>query len=398
MEVVMMEYSINGFAPVILASVSATALNRWVFGSAPAFAVPTLELGSVLELPYVLIIGIGIGALCAAFIHLLQFFSTRLHNWPLWLRTTLAGGLTGLCALWVPEVMGVGYDTVNSALLGQLGLWTMLAVVVFKLLATTASMGLGLPGGLIGPTLVIGATAGGAMGLLAGVVFPEQVSSHAVYAVIGMGAMMGGTLQAPLAALMAMLELTANPNILLPGMLAVIAASLSSSVLFGKGPLFVELIRVLGLDYRNDPVAQRLRRLGVAAAMDEAFVTCDRHLGRETANQLLERAPHWFLIYDGGKPSALLAAADLARALEDKEVQEFDLIEIPAQRQEAVAVPLQASLQDALERLDEGQLDALYVLGPARGDRSPVYGILTRSAIEANYRYNSAASKQNLDY
>jgi len=385
MEVVLMEYTLAGFAPVILAAVSATAMSRWVYGSAPAFSVPPLDLGSILELPFVLATGIAIGVLCAAFIHLLQLFSTRLTGWPLWLRTTLAGVVVALCALPVPQVMGVGYDTVNSAVLGELGLGLMLAIVLFKLLATTAAMGFGLPGGLIGPTLVIGAAAGGAMALLGAEILPGEVSSHAFYATIGMGAMMGGTLQAPLAALMAMLELTANPNILLPGMLAVIGATLTSSQLFGKGPLFVELMRTRGLDYRNDPVAQSLRRLGVTAIMEQEFVTIGRHPDRKGVESALRSAPRWLLVYGEERPVTLLPAADLARHLEKcDEAAEIDLLEIPAQRLDVAPIPMQASLQDALDWISEQQVQALYVHGAGR---SVVYGIVTEEAIEASYRY-----------
>lgn len=390
MEVVLMEYTITGFAPVILSAVSATALTRLVYGSAPAFAVPSLQLGSVLELPYVLLIGIGIGALAAAFIRLLQFFTPLFAEHPLWLRTTLGGAVVGLCAIPAPEIMGVGYDTVNSALLGQLGLWTMLIVVACKLLATTAAIGLGLPGGLIGPTLFIGATAGGAMGMLAGNVFPGEVSSHAVYAMIGMAAMMGGTLQAPLAALMALLELTANPNILLGGMLAVIAASMTSHVLFGKGPLFMELMRLRGLDYRNDPIAQSLRRVGVAAIMNRSFVRRPHRLTRSEAETALATSPRWLLVQQNEDIVALLPAADLALHLANTEEETIDLLEIPAQRRQVAPIAIQATLQEAFDQLADRKMDALYVIGDERRGK-PIYGIVTRRDMEANYRYNGAA-------
>lgn len=224
MEVVMMEYTVVGFAPVILAAVSSTALSQWVYGSSPAFSIPAITLGSLFELPYILAMGFVIGALAALFIWLLRFFSDRGQWLPLWFRMALGGLLVGLCALAAPQVMGIGYDTVNSALLGQLGLGVLSMIVVFKLIATAGGLGLGLPGGLIGPTLFLGAAAGGVLGVIGQAIAPTAASSPGFYALIGMGAMMAGALHAPLAALTAMLELTANPNIILPGMLAAIAA------------------------------------------------------------------------------------------------------------------------------------------------------------------------------
>ncbi len=161
MEVVMMEYTLYGFAPVILAAVSATTVTHLVYGNEPAFSVPEIQMLSLSELPLVLLTGLAVGLVAAAFNHSVVFFSGRLVHWPPWLRMTVAGTLTGLLAMALPQIMGIGYDTVTAALLGELGLLTLIAIAAFKLLATTAGIGLGLPGGLIGPTLVVGATVGG---------------------------------------------------------------------------------------------------------------------------------------------------------------------------------------------------------------------------------------------
>lgn len=239
----MMEYTVIGFAPVILAAVSATALSQWVYGSSPAFTIPAVTLGSLFELPYILAMGLVIGALASLFIWLLQFFSTRGQTLPVWWRMTLGGLLVGLCALTAPQVMGIGYDTVNGALLGQLGLGVLLVIVAFKLIATAGGLGLGLPGGLIGPTLFLGAAAGGVLGIIGQTFAPTVASSPGFYALIGMGAMMAGALHAPLAALTTMLELTANPNIILPGMLAAIAAYVTSRQGFRQQSVFLTLMR-----------------------------------------------------------------------------------------------------------------------------------------------------------
>ena len=111
-----------------------------------------------------------------------------------WQRMLLAGLVVGLIAVPLPQVMGIGYDTVELALLGEIGLWTLALIAVCKLGATACCIGLGVPGGLIGPTLVIGATAGGALGILGHALVPDASSSPGLYATLGMGAMMGATL------------------------------------------------------------------------------------------------------------------------------------------------------------------------------------------------------------
>ena len=382
MEVILLEYSIAGFAPVILAAVSATAISRAVFGAQPAFVVPPMDMVSLLELPYMLVMGVVIGTLAALFIGQLQRVVLFGARFPIWQRMTLAGAFVGVCALGVPAVMGIGYDTVNQAMLGELGLGFLLLVLVAKLLATTVGLGLGLPGGLIGPTLFIGACAGGALGIVAESLFPGQVASPGFYAMLGMGAMMSATLQAPLAALMALLELTYNPHIILPGMLAVVLSDIIASHVFGRDSVFLVLLRARGLDYRSNPVAQTLRRVGVASVMNTSLVTAPRQLSRPAAEALLSDEPLRVLVMEGGQPAALLLAADLARHLASHPEQaEIDLLGIPAQRDDIRPIGIQATLQQALDEMNAHNVDALYV---TRG--AEIVGVLSRQSVEAHYR------------
>jgi len=391
MEVVLMEYTVVGFAPVILAAVSATALSRLAFGPEPAFVVPPLHLGTLWELPFVLGMGVVIGLLAAAFIALTRFAAERTLRIAFWLRATLAGLIVGLCALAAPQVMGIGYDTANQALLGELALGTLVLVLGFKLVATAASIGLGLPGGLIGPALVMGACAGGALGLIGQSIVSSETASAGFYALVGMGAMMGGALHAPLAALTAILELTANPNILWPDMLAVIAAYGVSRQLFRQESVFVTLMRARGLDYRNDPVSQSLRAIGVGAAMDTRIAQLAQRSAREAVAGALARNARWILVLDDARPVALLPAVDLARQMTETPAQtEFDLLEVPAERLQVAPIALQATLQEALQAMDASGADALYVTAtmPADADATRIYGVLRRTEIERSYRYS----------
>ncbi len=394
MEVVLMEYTLAGFIPVILAAVTATALSQFVFGTEPAFNVPAMQMGSLGELPFVLLTGLCIGGLAAIFIHLLQFFSSQITERPLWQRTTLGGLAVGLCALIVPEVMSLGYDTVNASMLGQLGFWLLVAIVAFKLLATTACLGLGIPGGLIGPTLVIGAAAGAAFGLIAAQISPDSVSNPALYAMIGMGAMMGATLQAPLAALTALLELTANPNIILPGMLAIVGANLISSQLFNKESVFIMLMRARGLDYHEAPVAQSLRRVSIANAMKQDIASCPAQLPREQADELLRNHPQWLLVQPAQKPAYILPGADLARHLQSRDYEIIELDQLPASRRHVIPIDLRATLQEGLEQLRQQRADALYVVDQDSPDSQQVLGIVTREDIEEHYLYSSDKTRQ----
>ena len=197
---------------------------------------------------------------------------------------------------------------------------------------------------------------------------------------------MGATLRAPLAALMAMLELTANPHIILPGMLAVIVAEMTNSYLFKGESVFLAMIKAQGLDYRNDPITQSLRRISVASVMDRSFVAANKVLSVQQAKDILKPKPMWVLIEDEDKPKSLLRAADLVRYLDDVKENTINLMEIPGQRYDMIAINLQATLQEAKETLDKQGGEVLYVWRTAAPNISRVYGILTRQAIESNYR------------
>ncbi|MDX2456965.1 MAG: chloride channel protein [Gammaproteobacteria bacterium] len=389
MEVVMMEYSVISFAPVILSAVTATTLTRLVFGSDQVFSIPAMQLGSLLELPYVIIMGAILGCIAALFIHLLQHSTTFSKGWPIWVRCTLGGGIVGLIGMVVPEVMGIGYDTVNMALLGQLTLSVLLVITVAKIVASALGLGLGLPGGLIGPTLVIGALAGGATGIMADTWLPGDMASPAFYALIGMCTMMGATLQAPLAALTALLELTANPHIILPGMLALITGVLVSREVFGKESVYLVLMKARGLDYRDTPLNLTLRRIGVASVMERHFESLPEIVDCERVKEALANEPRWILITRDRQPLAIMPAADLARQVQEHpEKEEYSLTDIPAERREVSTVDFQATLQEALVTLDTNDAEALYVTRHTIPGISRIYGVLTREDIDRSYRVN----------
>ncbi|MCG8024100.1 MAG: chloride channel protein [Candidatus Thiodiazotropha endolucinida] len=387
LEVVMMEYTLVSFIPIMLAAVSANSLSLIVFEGQRVFDIAIIQLGSLHELIFILLLGLVAGTASAAYVSLIQFISDKTQNMAFWLRNAAAGVLIGLIALAVPEVMGIGYDTVNQLLLGELGFYFIVILVVMKIVATAVSIGLGIPGGTIGPALFIGAAVGGIIALLPGLVFEGQVSDPGVYALIGMGAVMGAALQAPLAALTAIIELTHNPEIIMPGMLAIVIASLVNSELFGKSSMFHTLLEATGLNYHTDPVMQSLRRIGAASFMNRNFVQVEPILTRDTVRIILDNNPEWILIKGDQDQMALMPAVDLLRIMEQQEEKEFDLLSLPATRYELAQLRMQATLQEALEKLDNSQADALYIEWYDQDHYWRIQGILTRPLIESAYHF-----------
>jgi CIC family chloride channel protein len=243
-EVLRIRYQVSRYLPVIVAAVVGAMVSRTLTLEEPGFDVFPEHLAGDWELLPLISLGAVTGLLAVGFIGLIGAVARRTAGWPCAVGFPLAGMITGVLALWVPEVMGTSYDTLALLLQGRGELLMVAAMMLAKLIATGSSVGLRVPGGLIGPTLFIGGAAGSTLGLAIGQFLPGETASPGFYATIGMVAMMGATLRAPLAALTALLELTANPNIILPGMVAVACGELVTRLIRGQKSVFDVLLDV----------------------------------------------------------------------------------------------------------------------------------------------------------
>ena len=391
LEVVLMEYSVSSFIPVILSAVSATMVSNAVFGNSPAFSLPDVEIASLWHLVPVVFLGVAAGAVSAAFIGSVQAVTARTAPWPIELRLLLAGLLMGVFGLLLPEVMGIGYDSVSAALHDHYTVLFVLLLLLGKLLATSCVIGLGVPGGTIGPTLFIGAMLGAAFGGLSEYLPLAPAGQVGLFALLGMGAMMSGSLQAPLAALTAMLELTDHPGIILPGMLVVVISGLTASEVFGKDSQFLTMLRASGLTVGADPIAQALRRIGVASVMDRALLQVGREVSGEQARKLLQAHSRFLLIGGDAGGQVIMPTAQLASYLEAHEEQDLpetiDLLAIPGQRLHVAAIGLQANLQEAAEALSRDGVEALVVKRRTAAGADRVFGALTPDMVERAYRH-----------
>ena len=397
MEVVVMEYTIIGFTPVIIAAVTATTLTRVVFGDSPALVVAPFDIVSLKELPLVALLGIIIGTISAFFTQLTLFMTNVWKDKSILMRMSLAGFIVGIISIFAPQVMGIGYDTVNATLIGQIGLWTLCLIIAAKSIASAVAVGLGIPGGLIAPNLVIGACAGSAVALIGQQIFPS-ISYEGFYATLGMGAMMGATLQAPLAALIALLELTANQSIILPGMIAIIAAVLAERLIFKKPSIYRLLMMARGLDYRNNPIAQALRRTGVASIMDRNIIQQPVTITLEKAKQILKDDARWVAVLTKNGQAALIPSTDLQNHVKELEAEaviqteqtqsseqtQIDLLSFPAMRELASRVTTIDTLQEAYTIMQNEDIETVYVSGAHGRTQKKIYGIVTREHIERN--------------
>lgn len=384
MEVIIVEYTVVGFIPVILAAVAASTVDHNLSVSGALFDIPALYLNSLLEIPYLVLLGLLCGIAVALFIRISKL-TARLSHWPVFVRFTIAGCVTGGLALLVPEVLGIGYDTLDLILHGQIALTAVLLIAVSKLLATSISCGLGMPLGLIGPNLLIGACIGGAMGTVGVMLQPELASDPVLYIVIGMGAAMGAVLNAPLAAILAVIELTNNISISMPAMLAIVAATLTNAGLFQQRSAQQTVLRQLQRLVPSDPLNQLLHRTDVSSTMDTRVVRVPAVLQEDDMEPLLEFSPTWCLIQREGEDLYLVQGAELLQWLAARTDPESpaELTDADIRRWTIAAVPVQATLRQAMDALKKQTAEAVCVYERSRNTGKQIlHGVITRESIE----------------
>jgi chloride channel protein, CIC family len=233
-ELMMPEVSTRTFLPVALATGTATYIGRIFFGDRPAFDVPSV--GGLAVQPsaiYILILyaalGVVVGVAAAAFIRGLHFAEQqfdRIEN-P-YLRHALGMSVVGVMMYAYLrftghyQIEGVGYATIQDVLLGVLTGAPLLALLsASKLVATSSSLGSGSSGGIFSPSLYMGATLGGAFGAACHALFPSADISIPAFAMVGMGAMVGGGTGAAMTAVTMIFEMTLDYAIVVPLIIAV---------------------------------------------------------------------------------------------------------------------------------------------------------------------------------
>ena len=387
MEIIMVEYTFASFIPIMVAAIAATGVSRSFLGNEPLVAFINIPSISLAEVPFVILIGLLVGLASTLFTTLIRHITKLTQPLGLSLRFLIAGCATGMIAIQVPQVMGQGYDTLNAAVLGQIPMTLLLTIMIAKLVATAISVGCGMPAGLIGPSLVMGAVGGSLMAIFLHETMEVPLENTSLYALIGMSAMMGACLQAPLAALTAVFEITANHSVIWPSMLAIVVAQLVSRQLFKQPPVFDLLLKVRGLDFHEDPITQSLQRTGIAKAMSRSFSLLPSVTNLAKALQSVESNPQWICIQDGCTPIALIRGVDLIQYLETQKNREnaIDLMQIPAMRLQVSQIDLRATLAKAREIFNSDTSEALCVTHWNKNAQRYVYGVLTREQFEQLY-------------
>jgi CIC family chloride channel protein len=234
---------------VVLASATSWAVLRLLLGNNPLFQVPQYTLVHPLELAIYALLGIAGGFLSVAFTKLLlgmRKFFLHLPKRTSWWHPVVGGVTVGLMGWLVPQVLGVGYTYVGSALNGTMALKLMLLLVVLKLFGVTVSYASGNAGGIFGPSLFLGAMLGGAIGTVAHGLLPGYTATPGAYALVGMGALFAGIVRAPMTSVLMIFEMTRDYAVIVPLMIANLTSFFISSR-FQKQPIYEALAHQDGI-------------------------------------------------------------------------------------------------------------------------------------------------------
>ncbi len=280
MEVIMREYKVHIFIPIMLASLVGSLVTSAIFETSHNFEYfHKIELIHQHYIPLI-ILAILLGVLAAAFNKSLVGVikhSVKLHIVP---KLMLAAMITSSLAYLIPEAMGTGAIDVSLANNWHIGL--LFSLLLAKFLMTTFALGLGIPGGVIGPIIGIGAIAGALASAVVMQMYPsEHISSD--FILMGMAGFMAASLNAPLAALLAVVELSRQLEIIVPAMIVITISSIISGQLFKNRSVFTMQLDVQNLVYRTPPIEKTLQKIGVLGLMIEKFELVEKASQRSLA-------------------------------------------------------------------------------------------------------------------
>ncbi|MDZ8185487.1 MAG: chloride channel protein [Nostoc sp. ChiSLP02] len=332
LEVVMgaTSFATSAVSVVLLAAVVAALIAQIGLGAQPAFDLPAYQVRSPLELPLYLGLGLGASAISLTYTQSIRLakacFAGKvpglqfLGKIPQPIHPIIGGVIVGLAALQFPQILGVGYETVEAMLQDvKFSLYLLVVLLVVKLLMTAISAGSGFVGGLFAPAMFLGASFGSAYAKILAIVFPgicDLMAAPPAYAMVGMAAMLAASVRAPLTAILMLFELTRDYRIVLPLMAAV---GLSVWLVERMKPTFNSNsnLQQIGLSELKDERTEILQQILV----EDAMHPCPKKLPAtmsvlEAAVEMIRDRTRSALIIDRAEQLVgILSLEDINRAL-----------------------------------------------------------------------------------
>ncbi len=292
LEVVLRHFAVHAFAPIVIASVAGTVINRLAFGDVTEFVLPTQHaLAFYAELPAFLLLGLVCGVVAVIMMRVIFFADSvgsnlqNTLNMPRYLRPACAGAVLGLIAVYFPHIIGVGYETTTAALTGQLLLHEAVIFAVLKVIAVAITLGGRMGGGVFSPSLMVGALTGLAFGTIATTLVPSMSGEGTLYALAGMGAVAAAVLGAPISTTLIVFELTGDWQTGLAVMVSVSLSTALASSLVHRSFFLTQLER-RNVHLAAGPQAYLLATFRVATLMREK--SDDRAAAEDTCWQMVK--------------------------------------------------------------------------------------------------------------
>lgn len=370
---------------VVLASATSWGVLRLLLGNDPLFHVPQYQLVHPLEFAFYALLGVAGGLVLASFTRLLlamRKYFLHLPKKTLWLQPLAGGLMVGVMGWFVPQIMGVGYQHVGTALNSGMALKLMALLLVLKFFAVITSYASGNAGGIFGPSLFLGAMLGGIVGNIAHRWLPGHTAAAGAYALVGMGAMFAGIIRAPMASVVMIFETTRDYAVIVPLMISNLVSFFISSRL-QRQPIYEVLAHQDGIHLPRAETRARdaNRRVQQAVRTPKEVLT-----GEMSVAEALERVQasqfHAWPVCNANGVIGIVALRTLREASSQdggaRKLMEFvDIESFPH-------VHSDHPLNVALERFGSEQLDVLPVV--SRADVHKLEGIVTLNDVLAVYR------------
>lgn len=320
LEIILGDFGVAHFSPIVISSVAATTVSHQYLQEYQTFNVPHYQLVSPWEyIPYA-ILGLIAGLAAVMFIRVLYKTEDIFDDLeiPLYVKTVIGGIGLGLLAFIHPQILGTGYETVNAVMHDNL-VWSLAAVLlIWKLLATSITLGSGASGGIFAPSLFLGAMAGGVLGHFVHLLFPSITAGAGAYALVGMAGVVGAATHAPLTAILIIFELTNEYQIILPVMLTTIVATVFAMIVQKESIYTLKLIRK-GIDIFRGRDVNVLRTLTVKSAMRRSIERVKNTATLNDLTNLMVTSNHsvFFVVDDQEHITGYITFNDLRKLMQD---------------------------------------------------------------------------------
>ena len=355
-EVILRHYSLRAFAPITVAATIGYVIANVVFERPPLFRVEAVTSSSAPEFLGFILIGVGGAFVAVLYMRAILYSSRVARTLPVadYLKPMLAGAVLGLAALWLPDILGIGKETLRFAVIdhafspGELSL-----LLIAKILATALCIGFGFAGGVFSPALLIGILFGALAGNGAELLLGDLRSDIAIYAICGMVAVTSAVIGAPLTTILIVFELTRNYDLATAAMVSVVFSNLVSYRIFGRSLFDVQLrIRGFDLSAGRDKVILDHRLIESYVTRNYTALAPNTPLG-EAKSRLLESRSHEGYVIDAG--GVYLGTVKLEELVTNEESGGLgsDTAVARLAKREALILTAKTSVWAAMERMGD---------------------------------------------